>query len=190
MLAFTQPNHTWNFSPDTIESYNIQNATFADLTVGGGLIFDGKTNPIELTDKSILPTQSFSVSAWISIDSPSRWGGIIGCVQDNGDTEFGWVLGYNESQFTIGLSTEGSDDGNGKMDYLDSGDFTYEIGKWNYVVATYDGETLKIFVNGNLCNETTTQHDPRELGKIKLSSETQSGVAVTVVCKFSFKNNL
>jgi len=148
----------WTFTPETMDVLDIQNPVFAEDSVGGGLIFDGKTSPIEVKDKSILPTQAFSISTWVSIDTPSRWGGVIGCVQDNNDVELGWILGYNETQFTIGLSTVGSDDGNGMMTYLDSASTTYEIGKWYFVSATYDGSSLKLFVNGKLCNVTNDQH--------------------------------
>ena len=140
-LAFTQGGHVWNFEPETISQHNIQEPTFAEADAGYGLICNSKVMPVTIESKDILPTKDFTVSAWVSIEEPRRWGGIIGCVQDDGDVEYGWVLGYNEGQFTIGLSTTGADDGDGVLTYLDSASQAYEFGTWHHVVATYKRES-------------------------------------------------
>lgn len=152
LLCFAQPL-IWDFS-----SYNSER--FADESAGGGLIFDGKTAPIYIEDKSGLPEEAMSVAAWVSIDEPQRWGGIIGCIQDNNDLELGWILGYNESQFTMALSSVGADDGNGVLTYINSGDVKYELGQWYHVAATYDGNALKLYVDGKLANSTNNQSGP------------------------------
>ncbi len=64
---------------------------------------------------SPLPTQAMSAEAWVSIDMPTTWGGFISAVQDNGEAEKGWVLGYDQDAFTFGLASEGRDDGDGQM---------------------------------------------------------------------------
>ena len=156
-LAFTQSGHVWNFEPKSISQYNMQAPVFAEADVGYGLICHAENMPLAIESKKLLPIKEFTISAWISIEEPRRWGGIIGCVQDDNDEEYGWVLGYNESQFTFGLSTVGADDGNGHMTYVDSGSKTYGYGTWHHVVATYDGNTLRLYVDGNLANETSEQ---------------------------------
>ena len=156
-LTLAQGGHVWNFQPETISQYNIQDATFAGADVGYGLICNSKVMPIAIESKDILPTKDFTVSAWVSIEEPRRWGGIIGCVQDDADVEYGWVLGYNEGQFTFGLSTTGADDGDGLLTYLDSDSQDYEFGIWHHVAATYNGETLRLYVDGVLSNETNEQ---------------------------------
>ena len=149
LLTLTQPQH-WDFT-------SFPEDRFADESTGGGLLFDGSADPIYIDDKSSLPENAMTVSAWVSIDEPNRWGGIIGCIQDNGDLELGWILGYNESQFTMALSTSGADDGNGKLTYLDSGDVIYQLGQWYHVSATYDGKTLQLYVDGKRVNQTESQ---------------------------------
>ena len=52
--------------------------------------------------EQLLPVRAFTVAAWVSIDQPQRWGGLFGCVSDDGDHEKGFVLGYDETTFTIG----------------------------------------------------------------------------------------
>ena len=156
-LAFSLGNHVWNFDSETIGQYKIQDAIFAKADVGFGLVCNSKVMPLSIDSRHILPIKDFTISAWVSIEEPRRWGGIIGCVQDDADVEYGWVLGYNETQFTFGLSTIGADDGDGLLTYLDSVDHTYEFGVWHHVVATYDGKSLRLYVDGDLSNETSEQ---------------------------------
>ena len=74
------------------------------------LYFDGADTYIELAAKDevkALPTTKITAEAWVAVNSPAEWGGIIGCLQDNGDYEKGWVLGYNNDKFNFVLSTGG-----------------------------------------------------------------------------------
>lgn len=106
--------------------------------------------------RSILPSRAVTISVWVSVDSTLANGGIVSAFQDNGNAETGWVLGYNEKSFTFGLSSDGADDGDGKMTYL-SGKTSIEPGKWYHVCAVYDGASLQLWVNGDLDAETTEQ---------------------------------
>lgn len=99
-----------------------------------------------------LPNNQLTVSAWISVDRQERWGGILSVVQDNGDQEFGWVLGYDQDSFTLGLRSEDAE----SMTYLD-GKTKYELGRMYHVVGIYDGQKTQLYVNGKLDAETDQQ---------------------------------
>ncbi|MFN9877099.1 MAG: LamG domain-containing protein, partial [Planctomycetota bacterium] len=103
-----------------------------------------------------LPTKDFTVSAWVVIDQPEEWGGFAGVIQDNGDAESGWILGYNQDVFTFSLATKGANDGDGKMTYL-NGKTKFEPGKFYHVVGVYDGQQMQLYVNGQLDGESTEQ---------------------------------
>ncbi|HIE70062.1 MAG TPA: hypothetical protein EYP98_07715, partial [Planctomycetes bacterium] len=45
---------------------------------------------------SQLPGHSLSVEAWVAIDMPQKWGGILGALEDNGEDERGWLLGFRD----------------------------------------------------------------------------------------------
>ena len=135
--------------------------TFIKDKEGESLLFEGpKAKCLLAADfKSVsdsLPKNALTVSAWVSVSTSRQWGGILGVIQDNGDREKGWVLGYNESTFYFGLATEGADDGDGKMTYLKA-KTNYELGKLYHLTATYDGNKTEIYVNGNLENSNTVQ---------------------------------
>ncbi|MEZ6017642.1 MAG: metallophosphoesterase [Planctomycetota bacterium] len=132
--------------------------TFAPAQFGGGLAFNTdadvwcEPSPGLVT----LPSRALTVSAWVSIDAPQRWGGLVGRLEDNGGFEKGWLLGYDEERFTFALSSEGADDGDGKLTYL-RGRAPYQRGRWHHVAATYDGAVMRLYVDGALDAESREQ---------------------------------
>ncbi|MFI4859459.1 MAG: PQQ-binding-like beta-propeller repeat protein [Phycisphaerales bacterium JB063] len=109
------------------------------------MVFDGNTLVELATDpaNANLPRREFSVEAWVRVDEPMAWGGIVGCVRDNGSDEQGWLLGFRDDKFCFGLSTEQP----GALTYL-SANNAFTPGGWAHVVGTYDGETMRLYVNG------------------------------------------
>lgn len=135
--------------------------TFGPADAGGGLVFDGSADAFEVVASGddaafALPAEAFTIAAWFAVETPTRWGGLASCIQDNGSYEKGWVLGYDGSRFTIGLSTAGADDGDGLLTYL-RGMTPYGHGALHHVAATYDGATLSLYVDGQLDASTTEQ---------------------------------
>lgn len=128
---------------------------------GQAAAFDGRFSELVIgrnqrAVQSMLPKQAFTVSAWAAIDQPTQWGSIIGHVQDDGNAERGWILGYDNSQFYFGLSTQGADDGDGKLTFIKSAS-NYELGRYYQVVGVYDGTVMQLFVNGKLESESREQ---------------------------------
>lgn len=103
-----------------------------------------------------LPTTDFSAAAWVLLDDTQNDGGIAGFVQDNGDFEKGWMLGYDRRAFTFRLATRGGDDGTGRLTTL-AGRTPVERGRWHHVAATYDGTTMRLYVDGKPDGESTAQ---------------------------------
>ncbi|MBV1928571.1 MAG: metallophosphoesterase [Gammaproteobacteria bacterium] len=118
------------------------------------LYFDGTTTEVVLADdysklKLKMPKRHMTIDAWVAVNTPTRWGSFLCVAQDNGESERGWILGYNSEQFSFGLASEGADDGDGKMTFLVS-KTKYEEGRFYHVAATYDGEMQCLYVNGKL----------------------------------------
>lgn len=126
------------------------------------LVFNGFTDwllaaPDFATARPALPTNALSVAAWVVVNETHPDGGIIGFHQDNGDYEKGWVLGFDRRAFSLTLSSTGADDGNGRLTRV-TARTPLERGRWHYVVGTYDGAAMRLYVDGKLEGESREQH--------------------------------
>lgn len=126
---------------------------FAPDAHGQALRFNGGNTWVQvastLEQALNLPKWELTLSAWVRVDKTTEWGGLISAVSDDGGHEYGWVLGYDQDSFTFGISTEGADDGDGRLTYLD-GRTPIELGRWYHVAGVYDGTHAKLYVNGSL----------------------------------------
>jgi predicted phosphodiesterase len=104
----------------------------------------------------VLPTNQFSVAAWVLLDETHRDGGICGFIDDKGSREKGWLLGYNRKSFSFSLATKGADDGDGLLTKL-GGSKPIETGRWHHVAATYDGKKMRLYVDGEADGESDRQ---------------------------------
>ncbi|MCX5691133.1 MAG: LamG domain-containing protein, partial [Planctomycetota bacterium] len=155
--------------PDTllylgVTAGKIRGTGFVDQTgkVRGSIV----GNPMKT---NLGPGEGFRFS-WISISKTTKYGNIIGMMEDNGNAEKGWSLGYTDDAFTFALSSTGSDDGDGKMTYL-KGTTIIEADRWYHVAATYDGKAMKLYVNGQLEAQSAEQsgdilYPPKNTGAI------------------------
>lgn len=100
-----------------------------------------------------VPQSSITAEAWVRVDKPLTWGGIVGIIQDNGSYERGWILGYRESKFSFALAGK---EGNGRLTYL-TAETAFQPRRWYHVVGTYDGTTMRLFVDGRLENTSKDQ---------------------------------
>lgn len=137
---------------------------FAPAESGGGAIFNGVDDgfllfPSDPREVVLFSRSTLSISAWVAVERTQRWGGIFSWVQDNGEAEKGFVLGFDETVFTFGLASEGADDGDGKITYL-KGKTPIVSGRWHHVVATYDGKEMRLYVDGKLESQSSEQSGP------------------------------
>ena len=48
-------------------------------------------------DADFLPKEAFTIVAWVRVDVPAEWGAFLGCFQDNGPREKGFIVGFNKT---------------------------------------------------------------------------------------------
>lgn len=136
----------------------------AEPDTARGLRFVGLSAPHRVpadaaARRKLLPEREFTISAWVSVDQPQQWGGILSALEDNGGFEKGLVLGYDNERFYVGLATAGGSDADGTIEYLRA-DRPYARGRWHHVAATYDGEMLTLFVDGKPAGSSNKQSGP------------------------------
>jgi predicted phosphodiesterase len=139
-----------------------------------GYRFDGVDDWLTIADLSILPVRDFTASAWVSINQPKQSGSIIGRIQDDGNVEGGWSLGYNSEHFTFALAGQGAE--KGRLTVIE-GRTPITPGKWYHVAATYDGVSMSLFVNGVMEAESKAQSGP-----IRYPAAATPPVPFTIAC--------
>jgi 3',5'-cyclic AMP phosphodiesterase CpdA len=159
-----EPNTAVTLKPQFGPPLVLGGQPVAEPDTARGLRFAGLAEPHRVpadaaVRKSLLPEREFTVSAWASVDEPQQWGGILSALEDNGGFEKGLVVGYDESRFFVGLATEGGSDANGTIEYLRA-DRPYTRGRWHHVAATYDGQTLTLYVDGKPAGSSRAQSGP------------------------------
>ncbi len=118
-------------------------------------LLDGKTSravAAENVASVALPRKALTVEAWVKIDKPQKWGGLVSALQDNGSYERGFLLGFNNDRFCLAVASTGA----GKMTYLPAAS-SFATGVWYYVAGVYDGKKMQIFIDGKLSATSTAQ---------------------------------
>jgi len=122
------------------------------------LVFNGDDTYVEITDSlnlAVLPQKELTVEIWINLKSTDANGSFVGAVQDNGGYEKGWYLGNFNNTFCFGLSSVGTNDGDGVLSLIKTR--SAQMGQWYHLAATYDGTTMNLYLDGRVNQSTTDQ---------------------------------
>lgn len=159
------PRFQWQFHKERIESRSvlpISGDTSAQILgdvklsdASSALQLDGQNNRVLVTAdiQSVdMPTKGLAAEAWVKVNKIQEWGGIVGAIQDNGSYERGWLLGFRNDRFCLAIASQKSQ----RLTYLSS-ETGFVPGAWYHVCGTYDGETMRLFVDGELAASSTAQ---------------------------------
>lgn len=127
------------------------------------LDFDGTNDALNINkDYGFDTNNTFTFATWVYFDSVTSWQTMIG--QDTTDfsnyaafyfqktTNSSATCGRTNNSFTIILPQSGTD-----CDFqIAESTTTAAISTWYHLAATYDGQKLRMYVNGQLEDETTT----------------------------------
>ncbi|WP_424102256.1 LamG-like jellyroll fold domain-containing protein [Moorena producens] len=110
-----------------------------------GIVFDGKKDYINFGQKSEFQVnKELTLEAWIYATAQAKYSGIVSNIYDTGNTESGYALtldGTSGVYFGLKVPDTG-------IEYLSSGDNTIKLNQWHHVAATYDGQTMRVYVDG------------------------------------------
>ena len=150
--------------------------TRAGTTTAPGVInqqlamdFNGKSNFISVGSPSLGITNKFTITAWVRWDTiPSggnQWANILTYTSKtgNGDNGIFWLQhSQDNSKFEFAVQTS-----NGRV-YTQS-NTTTKKGIWYHLAGTYDGSTVKLYVNGVLESSTSNTGSIASLSNLELT---------------------
>jgi hypothetical protein len=133
----------------------------------------GGSNSFVTIPEPVVDTgQSFSVAAWVKLNTLDNW---QTAVSIDGVNNSGFYLQWSKNFGTFAFSVVPSDaknpQGQGVPAYVIS---KPETGIWYHLVGVYDGDLLKLYVNGELQNEDEfatawTAKGPTIIGRAKVN---------------------
>ncbi len=171
--AVAKPVLHWVFDPTSVVGNTVTDRAASVKSVIRGTAKVGETSGLEIHDldggvlafdrrkprRDLLPTEAFTAAAWVRVDRTTRQGAVLALVRGRSDFRKGIVLGYAHQHFHFGLSTVDADDGYGKFSVVRA-KTAFTPGRWYHVAATYDGQAMQLFVNGELAGLSRAQSGP------------------------------
>lgn len=122
----------------------IKGATWVKGKIGTALSFNGKSN-VQIPYKSKLnPQKAITVEAWVNPVANTQWVKILSkSAHPNTDYSI-FCGGKNNVGFSIKIGNV--------VRTAYSAKNSVPLGKWTYVVGTYDGNRLRLYINGKQVN--------------------------------------
>mgnify|MGYP000243397764 CR=1 FL=1 len=109
------------------------------------LRFDGATHIVDMgvrTEHRVV--RDLTLEAWICATKQVQWAGIVSRIFDTGATESGYGLMLDGSSgIYFGIRTTSN-----QNFYFSSGPNTLSLNTWHHVAATYDGNQIVIYIDG------------------------------------------
>ena len=157
-------NTNWTTGQETDSSGNGNTGQFINMStttspvlgkIGQAISFNGSTQYSTFAGingfGSFVAGGKFTVSLWAKTNIAATRQVIMGDWDSGGNNEsfsveFGGY-GQPSTHITTNFRT-------GYANFLDS-NYTYSVGKWNYITVTYDGAHRSIYINGVLANSDT-----------------------------------
>ncbi len=134
----------------------LHNQTFASDSVSpaklaDGLDFDGTTGFVSINhDPTLQPTGALSITAWIKGDAWTSGSEVNTILRKGNSDPHNYQLAIADGKLTLSLDNS---DGSGIQ-----GDTVLDTGRWYHVAATWDGSTVKLYVDGVLDNSPGDTH--------------------------------
>ena len=130
--------------------------SFTSGKFGNALDFDGSNDYVTVPNSAILNPSNITLEVWFNANS----GGLAGqksLIQKPYTSRAAPYYQYMLSLADTGGSPKSADfylTVDGVMRYVEIKNLSYNYGQWHYLAGTYDGSTMKMYLDGNIVGTT------------------------------------
>ena len=169
MLNLDAANYTTGPWVDTISSrsFTLNNGVTYSSNGGGSLVFDANSAQYAECSSSLPNMDTWTVEAWhyyTGINAGTDSGGLGACLVTEKylGVSINYSLGNDEPSVgsPYDLQSGFYTDGSWKVTQFVPSGYTLSAGNWYQIVGTYDGSTIKLYVNNVLSNSTSVVGTP------------------------------
>jgi hypothetical protein len=130
-------------------------ASFGPGIDGQAFTFDGASQYVEISNASNLQLQhAITIEGWVlASGAPNAYAGIAGTWDDNTGANRSYLFWLLNGQLELVLSTDGSS----VIRATDPTPIT--VDRWTHVAGTYDGSTIRVYVDGAEVGHTSMTGD-------------------------------
>lgn len=152
------PDVSWHHNDGTLEG----GASWTSGRFQNGIATDGINGQVRVPDSSVLDSANISVSAWVNATSPGNFKYIVdkgenGCAAGS----YGLYTGANGGlQFYVSTAM-----GSSWTNSPDAGTSLWN-GQWHNVIGTFDGSTVRLYVDGRQIGSGTPDSAPIGYGLV------------------------
>jgi hypothetical protein len=152
-IRYRDANLSWS-DWSTESSFKLEDLSTFGGTINRAASFDGVGSFAEVDGVAkplALPGREMTVEAWIRPRSLAAETGFVTAFGDSAGGRKGWILGAFGSQPYFSLSSDSAAGGSANMTML--ADTLVMLGAgWVHLAGVYDGDSVKLFVNGRLAS--------------------------------------
>ena len=155
VVADTQGNNDGTYNGEWTASLNTFEGCEAPIPVnelgaGNAIDFDGEDDFVRVDKNDIFEIpNTITLEGWVKARSFNQWESFLNYVQDNGSNESGFDFAYVDSKlrFRVMTTEMAGNEWNGNPGAA------IPLNQWVHVAGTYDGNSMKMYVNGELMEE-------------------------------------
>ncbi len=142
-----------NLKHGTLSNFSFATSAATNARLNGGLTFDGANDYVSATNGTMFQmNRALSISAWIKGDAWSSGDDVDVILRKGEGNPNNYQLAVENGYAALGL--DGNDGSNVR------GNTPLQTGQWYHVVGTWDGSTIRIYVNGVLDMTPTARAAP------------------------------
>ena len=160
--------------PTAVDSFNAFDGTISGATrvttgrFGRALSFDGVNDSVAIANSSgLIPTAGMTISAWVNPSALAAWRPVVAKERAPFPT-YGLYASNTSSRATARVGTT--------ADLTTSATSVFGLNTWSHVAMTWNGTTLRLFVNGaQVASRTVTGALATGTGQVRLGGDSLRG---------------